>query len=842
MTRRTKHTDADLQGWIDHGELDRARRVIEERLAKNPNDPTALFYRGACFMQEGLVPWALEDFKLAAELKDNDSRFLNACATVALLQDRPRDAVVWAQKALKEQPNHIPALVTQCVALARLKRWPEALPLAQRLYVLDDSSTAIRQLLAEALRGCGRLIEALDHFNVLYALDNKSPSLELDIALCNFHAGDRLLARELIEPLLKREPESPDFHVDLGIRAQNCAAPLIALEFFKRGHELFPDDLGVLVNLGITVQAFGNPAEALFYFQKAIALDERCEAAWYYAAVSHHALQNRSRAEEYLEKCIEIDPRHSSALLMLATLRKDAGRLNDAKQLLRDAIASDPGSLQAYLNLSHFLQEAGELDEAGEVLDAARDAELDEQALRQPRASLLLKRGDITSANEIFRQILLSEPENPDAMSGLLFCSNYDPELTPEQIAEAYKSWDRRFVRWRAPSADFKFANKLDSKRRIKLGYIGGDFKNHSVAFFSEPLLAHHDHEQFEVYCYANQKALDATTQRLMGMADHWRWTQDLSDEALVEMIRMDGIDILIDLSNHTAFHRLYLMGRKPAPIQMTTLGMPTTTGLSAIDWRITDAFMDPPGLTEHLHSEKLLRIVSGWCYKTSDEAKDLLVAELPALKNGHITFASFNAFGKINPKVIKLWGKLLKSIPDAELVLATGGKADDKVLNDRIKKTCRSCGVPLKRVRLMPRKPMKEYFQEHDKVDIVLDAFPYTGATVTAHALWMGVPVITLSGPSPIHRSATSMMSTIGHPEFVAQTQDEYLEIAQRWAADIPALAALRAGLRAQVQASPLMDGATVTRDLEKKLRQVWRDWCKTQKTQRKALSKSKE
>ena len=201
--------------------------------------------------------------------------------------------------------------------------------------------------------------------------------------------------------------------------------------------------------------------------------------------------------------------------------------------MLRDAIAGDPYWDQAYLNLASFLQEAGEYDEAALVLDDALEHDASAELLRHPRASLLLKRGDITGANALYRAILQSEPENPDAMSGVLFCSNYDPELTPEQIAEAYKSWDRRFVQWRAPPADFRFANKPVASRRIKIGYVSGDFKQHSVAFFSEPLLAHHDHTQFEIYCYANQKGGDPITQRMMGMADHWRWTIDLSDEAL---------------------------------------------------------------------------------------------------------------------------------------------------------------------------------------------------------------------------------------------------------------------------------------------------------------------
>ena len=823
---------ATLQTWIDQGQWAQAEPALAERLARNPEDAEALFYRGVCAMLQGQWEAAQADLERAEQLQPGDARWLNAQTALALQQQQYPQALERARQLLALQPGNIPALHNQAAALLHLERWAEALDAAQALVALDRDSLSSRRTMGAALRGCGRMAEALTWFEAAQELLPEHPALRLDMALCIFHMGDRARAQAMVSPLLEAEDASAASLAELGIQAQHAFAPVMALLFFKRGHARFPADLTLLVNLGITVQALGNPGEALYYLQQAVALDEHCEAAWYHAALSHQALRDKPAMEDCLQRCIAADPRHAKALATLAGLRKDQGKPEEARQLLREAITGDPYWDQAYLNLAAFLQEAGEYDQAGEVLDEAQAHEVPDVVLRHPRASLLLKRGDIPGANALFREILQSEPENPDAMSGVLFCSNYDPELSPEQIAEAYKSWDRRFVRWRAPGADFRFANPPQERRRIKLGYVSGDFRQHSVAFFSEPLLAHHDHKQFEIYCYANQKGGDPITQRMLGMADHWRWTLDLPDEALVEMIRLDGIDILIDLSNHTAFHRLYMFGRKAAPIQMTTLGMPTTTGLSAIDWRITDAYMDPPGLTEHLHAEKLLRIVSGWCYKTWHEAESLPVSELPALKNGHVTFASFNAFGKINPGVFRLWGRLLKAVPGAVLLLATGGKADDKVLKARIQKTCRECGVPWKRVRLLERQPFKEYFLAHDQVDIVLDAFPYTGATVTAHALWMGVPVITLSGPSPIHRSATSMMSTIGHPEFVAGTQDEYIAIAQRWAADLPALAALRAGLRQQMQASPLMDGAKVTRDLEKKLRQVWRDWCRQQKT----------
>lgn len=819
---------ATLQAWVDAGDLARARRAIAARLKADPNDALSYFYKGACLMREEKAAQAAAQFAKAIALKPRDLRFQNAKAAACLVQGRAEDALRITAAALKRGATPDLAVLTNHIAaLVLLKRYGEAYEPAKQLALREPDRLQTRTLLGAVLRGVGRHAEAISWFEAALEQSQGDAGLRVDIATCVYALGNREAADKILAPVLARDATDPWFYSSLGIRAQEAASPMIALKFFKRGQALFPDDLNLLVNLGITVQALGNPGEALFYLERALKVDVRCAPAWHFAAISHASLRNREAAIAGFETCLEHDPQYTAAMTQLAWHRKDQGRMDDAKRLLREAIAKDPDELQAYLNLFGFLQEAGELDEAQLVLDKARKAGHESQALRQARASLLLKRGDIPGANALYRSILVEQPENSDASSGLLFCSNYDPELTPDQLAQAYRLWDQRFTRWRAPPANHRYSNRPDPERRLKIGYVSGDFKQHSVAFFSEPLLAHHDHSKFEIYCYANQKGGDATTHRLMGMADQWRWTVDLSDDALVEMIRLDEIDILIDLSNHTAYHRLYMFGRKPAPIQATTLGMPTTTGLSAIDWRITDAWMDPPGLTEKLHSEKLMRIVSGWCYRPPNEVADLPVAPAPVLRNGYLSFASFNAFGKINPKVFRLWGELLQAIPDAVLYVATGGKDDDEVLNAQVRKTCKACGVPLKRLRLMGRKPFKPYFEFHENVDIVLDSFPYTGATVTAHALWMGVPVITLSGPSPIHRSATSMMTTVGHPEFVARTPKEYIKIAKRWASHVNELAALRAGLRERMRASPLMDGARVTADLEKHLRQAWREWC---------------
>jgi len=840
--QQTLIDDESIEALINARDMAAAKTAVRARLAANAQDADACFYQGACAMVARHFSAAAQSFAAAAKLRPEEPRFLVARAAACLAADKARQALIYVGRALVLAPDDLAARINQLQALLRLKKYSVALAAAEKLLELAPDLVESCQLMGEVMRHSGHMREAAGWFNKALKLDPDNLPLQVDFSVCRAHLGDWQGALTTVNDMITSLPEDPDQIARLGIRAQEGGSPHLALQFFKHAFSLFPDHLTTCVNLGITVQGLGNPGESLFYLNRATALDKKCATAWFFAGVAYAGQRLRQKAEECFERCLEADPKHAEAMAHLAGLKKENGQMDEAKALLRRAIEANPKWLQPYLNLYHFLKESDEFEEAEALLDKAKKIAPKEDGLRQARADLQLKRGDIPGANAIFRKILADEPQNSDAMSGLLFCSNYDPELTPEQVAEAYKSWDQRFVKWRAPAPDFRYANKPDPERRLRVGYVSGDFRQHSVAFFSEPILEHHDHKHFEIFCYANQKGGDHITQRMMPLADHWRWTVDLSDDALMEIIRMDEIDILIDLSNHTAFHRLYLFARKPAPIQMTWIGMPTTTGLSAIDYRITDANMDPEGMTEHLHSEKLLRLTSGWCYKPPKDAENVEVAETPALEKGHLTFASLNAFGKINPGVVKLWGRLLQEIPDAELFVATGGKDEDERLNEIVRSNCAACGVPLDRLHVMGRKPFEPYFKFHNEIDIVLDPFPYNGGTVTAHALWMGTPVLTLAGPKPIHRMGASMLTSVGLTEFIAQTTDEYVAIAKRFAADVPRLAEIRRKLRPAMQASPLMDGELVTHDLEAAMRRIWREWCEKTVLENKKMKKPRK
>jgi predicted O-linked N-acetylglucosamine transferase (SPINDLY family) len=358
--------------------------------------------------------------------------------------------------------------------------------------------------------------------------------------------------------------------------------------------------------------------------------------------------------------------------------------------------------------------------------------------------------------------------------------------------------------------------------RRLRIGYVSGDFYGHSVAYYIEPILRHHDKKQFEVFCYYNLDKQDEVTARLKGYADHWIPCSFMTDEALAGRIRADQIDILVDLSGHTAHNRLMTFARKPAPVQATWIGYAGTTGLTAMDYRITDHYMDPPGLSERYHSEQLIRL-PGSNVPFSPEACAPEVSELPALSSGQLTLSSLNTLNKINPQVIRLWGRILAALPQARLML---GNVTDPLIRQRLLDLFQEAGISEERLILHPRMSMSDYLALHRQIDFGLDPFPFTGATSTYHALWMGVPVITLAGDNAAARCGVATMGIVGLEQFITRSEEEYLQRTLSIAADLPALNRIRQSLRPKMQQT-VCDAAGITRNLETAYRSMWRQWC---------------
>ena len=365
-------------------------------------------------------------------------------------------------------------------------------------------------------------------------------------------------------------------------------------------------------------------------------------------------------------------------------------------------------------------------------------------------------------------------------------------------------------------------SNDRSPDRRLRIGYVSPDFRDHAESFFTAPLLAAHDHQDFEIYCYSDVVQPDPVTTRLGSYADVWRGITGLSDDRVAELVRQDRIDILVDLTMHMARNRLLVFARKPAPVQACWLAYQGTTGLSTMDYRITDPHIDPPGLTDDCYAEESIRLPDAfWCYDPRDGGSE--VGGLPAHGSGHITFGCLNNFCKVNASVLRLWAQVLRAVERSRLLILSGEGSH----RQHTVEVLESEGVPRDRVSFVGKVPRPRYLELHHGIDIGLDTFPYTGQTTSLDAFWMGVPIVTIVGETAVSRAGRSLLVNLGLPELIAETPEQFVSIAVGLARDLPRLSELRATLRDRLRSSPLMDAPRFARNMEAAYREMWRKWC---------------
>ena len=588
---------------------------------------------------------------------------------------------------------------------------------------------------------------------------------------------------------LEQEADCADALNLLGVVLCQTGRNQQAVQYLERAVKLRPQDAACRNNLGLALQAAGAPEAAEKAFRRALALDPAYPEAHNNLG---NLLLNQGRTEEaiaHYRQALTLRPAYAHAANNLGNALRRARRLGEAEASYRNAVNLDPGYAEAYRNLGGLLGGQARLSEA----------------------------------LECFRRALRIRPGDHHAHSALLMHLHYDPALTPEAIFAEHLRWSRRHAA-HLEAAARPHRNRRAPDRRLRLGYVSPDLRRHAVACFFEPVLRVHDRRQFEIFCYSDVLAPDDVTQRLAGLADCWRTVCGLSDEALADLVREDGIDILVDLAGHTAQNRLLAFARKPAPVQVSWLGYPNTTGLASVDYRVSDAQADPPGRTEHLHSERLMRLPKTFvCYGGPPE--DL---QAPAFdKTGEICFGSAHNPAKLNRPLLGLWARLLARVLRSRLLMKAGVLADAAV-RERILAMLEEAGIERARVELIgPAEDLREHLAFYRRVDVALDAFPYHGTTTTCEALWMGVPVVSLIGRAHVSRVGCSLLSAVGLADLAADTPDAYVEAAAALAADPERLARLRLQLRARLREGSLGDAAGFTRALEAAYREMWRRWC---------------
>ncbi len=414
-----------------------------------------------------------------------------------------------------------------------------------------------------------------------------------------------------------------------------------------------------------------------------------------------------------------------------------------------------------------------------------------------------------------FQQAVNLDPASVIAHDNLVFTMLFSDRYSPNELFEAHKTWGARHGVATLPSS-----YDVSPGEPLRIGYLSPDFREHSVTSFIEPVLVCHDRSRFEVTCYHCHPDHDAVSARIRSRVDRWRDIAEIGDDEAAELIRADGIHILVDLAGHTAWNRLLLLARRPAPIQVTWLGYPHSTGLTAVDYRISDAMADPPGLSDRWHTERLVRLPATFLCYQPPEAPDPATAP-PCVKNGYVTLASFNNFAKVSPTILKYWRDILTRIPDSRLLLKSEVFGDPEACRWVVERL----SIPEERLMLLAKTPDRSsHLALYGQVDIALDTFPYNGTTTTCEALYMGVPVVSLAGLGHASRVGASLLNTVGLGELLAETGDEYVKTVVDLAADVPRLIRLRQNLRRLMTASPLMDQQGFVTALEAEYRLMWR------------------
>ena len=499
----------------------------------------------------------------------------------------------------------------------------------------------------------------------------------------------------------------------------------------------------------------------------------------------------------------------------------DARRYAEALSAVDRALALAPQSASLHTNRAAVLFKLNRLDESAAEDEAALRLNPGLAAARQGLLLTCERLGEIERAQALASALVEAAPARPDYFSQLLCLGNYRASENPAASLANHREWARRFADPlpRYPAAP---ASHFAPGRRLRLGYVSPDFVQHSVSYFIEPLLAHHDRQAFEVFAYHCAPHSDAVTARLRGQVEHWREVARLDARQLAEQIRADGIDLLVDLAGHTAGNRLQTFALKPAAVQFTYLGYPNTSGLSAIDYRITDQRADPAGEGGACASETLLRLPD--CFHCYRPAPGLPEPGLPpSVASGGVTFGSFNVLAKISDETIAAWAAILAALPGATLRLKSFGLLSQRA-RDRLQQRLVAAGLAPGRLVLdAATASHEEHMGRYRTIDIGLDTFPYNGTTTTCEALWMGVPVVTLAGDRHAARVGASLLGAAGLPELVAGTVTDYVQRAVALAGDGARLRHYHATLRATLAASPLTDGARFTRALEALYREAW-------------------
>jgi len=702
-----------------------------------------------------------------------------------LQEQRPEAALELIVKAAALSPAEPRFQFGLGQALQTLGRWDEAANAYRRVLQSEPHSFDAHLALGAALQRGGQLEHAAAAYREALAIRPDDPGALGNLGTVLRERGDLGGAIRLLEAAERIEPGAASHAVNLGIAycEQGDYSKADAILGAVRARE--PSNAEAAFNRGNALRGLGRTREALAEYRHAAEVLPGYAEALNNLGNSHKELGEFGAAMAAYQAALLARPRYVNAINNAGCLLRTLGRSDEAEDMLRRGLAVDAHHAALHDNLGNVLKDAGELDEA----------------------------------IACYRRSLAIDPYNAATHSNLAYALSFQ-SLGPEPILAECREWNRRHAQILErmpidPDRDFT------PGRRLKVGYVSADFRDHCQSLFTLPLFAHHDHCNFEIYCYSSVERVDAHTRAIASHADHWRDVRLFDDMSLCRMVRDDRIDLLVDLTMHMANGRPLAFAHRPAPVQIAWLAYPGTTGIKAIDYRLSDARLDPQGFEAHYSERTLLLEDSFWCYDPLTDRPE--VNPLPALSRSRLMLGCLNNPCKLTGETLHLWGNAMRALPETHITLmAPAGRHRDRLLQRLGER-----GVAAHRVHFVDFRPRAEYLRSYHDIDFGLDTFPYNGHTTSLDALWMGVPTVTRIGATSVGRGGLSQLHHLGLSELAAETDEIFVERAVALARDLPRLAALRQSLRARMQRSALMDAPRFARSIESAYRRAWTETC---------------
>jgi protein O-GlcNAc transferase len=742
------------------GNLLEARRLYEQVLSVAPLHELALFRSGLLELQDGHPDKALVRIAQASAAAPDDARYRIGLGQTLQALCRWDEAAQAYEAALRLQPDFPNVSGSLGICLQRSGQWSTAAAAYRKALVEQPKNAAVMANLGTVLREMHQSSEAADLLRAASELEPLVASHAVNLGIALHDQRDFAAAERVLSQTLARHPHDADAAFNLGNALHALGRSSEAVDRYRRAVSLRADYVDALINLGNVQTELGDFASGLAAYDAALLARPESVVALNNAGCLMRTLGRIDEAETLLLRAQAVEPGHGALYDNLGNVYKDAGALDDAINCFRKALELDPAAAATHGNLAYAL------------------------SFQSP---------------------------------------------SPQAILEECLRWNERFAAGLHPplgagaggSSDTRGRVRADSgeaRHRLKIGYVSPDFRDHCQSLFTIPLLSQHDHECFDITCYSSVKRPDSFTQRIAGYADVWRDVRPLDDETLCEVIREDGIDILVDLTMHMAGGRPLVFARRPAPVQIAWLAYPGTTGMSAIDYRLSDPRFDPEGYDAH-YRERTLRLAdSFWCYDPLTDGPE--VSALPAIERGYPTFGCLNNPCKMTLHTLRLWGRVMRALPNARLVLmAPQGRHRVQLLQRLADQS-----IAADRIDFLPYQRREDYLHAYRQLDMGLDTFPYNGHTTSLDSLWMGVPVVTRVGNTSVGRGGLSQLFQLGQLDLAAECDDEFVSIAVALSKDLSRLAQLRAGLRSRMRQSPLMDAPRFARQIEGAYRTAWK------------------